>query len=189
MTHLGEKTKKQIKIRIITLQEASDIKCFINDSIPNTQNKWMLFVVITSAISLYLPSMEVRRSIGPCFATGIPGKEYWKVKRWRPPRRSTRERERMEGESEIRVLGKLQVLFISCIHNRVSLVFLLLFFHKHHRLEINRWLCLQHNGAFRGKNAHAHVCACVCVRPSRFGQNYVNWLNCIPARVHSSNQR
>lgn len=46
--------------------------------------------LFTSAISLYLPSMDVRRSMWLCLAAGLPGKECWDVRRCRPTRRSTR---------------------------------------------------------------------------------------------------
>lgn len=47
---------------------------------------------LTSAISLYLPSMDVRRSTDCFKATGMPGKECWEVRRWRAPRRSARDK-------------------------------------------------------------------------------------------------
>ncbi len=50
----------------------------------------VIAVLFTSAISLYLPSMDVRRSMWPCLVTGLPGKEYWDVRRCRPTQRSTR---------------------------------------------------------------------------------------------------
>lgn len=64
-----------------------------------------LWWVLTSAISLYLPSMEVRRSIGQCLrARGFPGNECCEVRRWRPARRSDseskKERRRDRGRKE-----------------------------------------------------------------------------------------
>lgn len=59
----------------------SHCNCRINLYLPG----W----VLTSAISLYLPSMDVRRSMDCFRATGMPGKECWEVRRWRAPRRST----------------------------------------------------------------------------------------------------
>lgn len=50
----------------------------------------VITALFTSAISLYLSSMDVRRSMWLCLVTGLPGKEYWDVRRCRPTRRSTR---------------------------------------------------------------------------------------------------
>ena len=49
---------------------------------------------LTSAISLYFPSMDVRRSMGCFRAPEVPGNECWEVRRWRAPRSSTVESER-----------------------------------------------------------------------------------------------